>query len=156
LIDAAGDLIYGEYLLRAQLGESPGLDEFACRFPGVADRLRVLVEMERSLEPTTDPDPSSMTWVHGPGANPDESRDRLAAAHPGALADRLDLAGLGRTRAGIQDGTTDLFRTRDWRPTAHLSRHGGEVTGAAFSPDGRTLFTSSRDRTLGIRDVASG
>jgi hypothetical protein len=36
-LDQAGcDIVYGEYLLREQLGEAPTLEEFQRRFPGLA------------------------------------------------------------------------------------------------------------------------
>jgi WD40 repeat protein/serine/threonine protein kinase len=46
------DLVYGEFLLREQLGESPDLDEYARRFPSLAEELRLQVEVHRLVAPT--------------------------------------------------------------------------------------------------------
>ena len=37
-----------------------------------------------------------------------------------------------------------------------LKGHAAEVTFAAFSPDGRTIATASRDHTARVWDVATG
>ena len=44
------DLIYGEILLREEFGDSPGLDEYARRFPELSDRLATLFEVHRAIE----------------------------------------------------------------------------------------------------------
>src|SRR6516162_6539382 len=41
-VDALCELVYGEFLLRARLGESPDLQEYLQRFPAHADALRDL------------------------------------------------------------------------------------------------------------------
>jgi serine/threonine-protein kinase len=43
------DLVYGEFLLRLRLGESPSLDEYARRFPQFAEQLRLQLELHRAL-----------------------------------------------------------------------------------------------------------
>ncbi|MGP0063983.1 MAG: protein kinase domain-containing protein [Isosphaeraceae bacterium] len=47
--EAAFELIYGEYLVRESLGESPKLEEFFWRFPGFADRLRRQLNLHEAL-----------------------------------------------------------------------------------------------------------
>ncbi len=47
--EAAFELIYGEYLIRESLGESPKLEEFFWRFPGFVDRLRRQLGLHRAL-----------------------------------------------------------------------------------------------------------
>src|SRR5262245_50540296 len=42
-------LIYGEFLLRQELGEAPPLDEYLRRFPQYAERLRQQDEFHRAL-----------------------------------------------------------------------------------------------------------
>jgi serine/threonine protein kinase len=49
-------LIYGEFLLREELGEMPTLEEYAERFPPYAERLKLQVELHRALASKTDPD----------------------------------------------------------------------------------------------------
>jgi tetratricopeptide (TPR) repeat protein len=48
--DQALVLIYGEFVLRQQLGESPTLDEYLQRFPDWAERLRQQDEFHRAVE----------------------------------------------------------------------------------------------------------
>jgi len=48
--ERAIDLVFAEYLLREQLGESPALDEYARRFPQYADQLTLQVELHRAME----------------------------------------------------------------------------------------------------------
>jgi WD40 repeat protein/tRNA A-37 threonylcarbamoyl transferase component Bud32 len=47
--DAAFELIYGEYLIRESLGESPKLEEFCWRFPDFAGRFRRQLDLHRAL-----------------------------------------------------------------------------------------------------------
>src|SRR5262249_43502317 len=44
------DLVYAEYLLREQLGESPAQAEYAKRFPHFAEALRLQIDLHRALE----------------------------------------------------------------------------------------------------------
>jgi WD40 repeat protein/Tfp pilus assembly protein PilF len=46
----AVDVVFAEYMLREQLGESPTLDEYTLRFPQHADRLELQVELHRAME----------------------------------------------------------------------------------------------------------
>jgi eukaryotic-like serine/threonine-protein kinase len=48
--DQALVLIYGEFLLRQELGETPTLDEYLQRFPDCAERLRQQDEFHRAVE----------------------------------------------------------------------------------------------------------
>ena len=47
--EAAIEVIYGEFLLREELGESPSLDEYQVDYPRYAARLRSQVELHRAL-----------------------------------------------------------------------------------------------------------
>src|SRR5438445_8909577 len=49
-LDAALDLVYGEFLLREELGDAPRLSDFQQRFPEFADALAMQVEMHQALE----------------------------------------------------------------------------------------------------------
>jgi serine/threonine-protein kinase len=44
------DLVYGEFLLREELGESPALDEYLQRFPDCAEQLQLQVKLHQALE----------------------------------------------------------------------------------------------------------
>ena len=48
--EVAFELIYGEYLVRESLGESPKLEEFFWRFPAFAGRMRRQLELHQALE----------------------------------------------------------------------------------------------------------
>jgi len=48
--ERAIDLVFAEYLLREQLGQSPTLDEYAGRFPQYADQLKLQVELHQAME----------------------------------------------------------------------------------------------------------
>ena len=54
--DVAVDIIYGEYLLREELGEHPNIDEFARRFPQFANTLRDQIAIHDAMRtlPTGD------------------------------------------------------------------------------------------------------
>src|SRR4051812_38667610 len=43
------DLIYGEIVLREELGESPGLEEYLVRFPRLAPQLKIQFDVEGAL-----------------------------------------------------------------------------------------------------------
>jgi tetratricopeptide (TPR) repeat protein len=56
--DAAFDLVYGEYLLRKELGETPSAEEYRWRFPQYAQQLERQLALEATLgeDGLTDPD----------------------------------------------------------------------------------------------------
>jgi tetratricopeptide (TPR) repeat protein len=63
--EAAFEMIYGEYLLREELGDSPTLEEFTWRFPDFASRLKRQLELHEVLHdedaPTQDGGPGPLT-----------------------------------------------------------------------------------------------
>ncbi len=68
--------IYGEFLLREQLGERPALDEYLWRFPENADVLRLQIDLHRALggdptvtrEPPRPGEPTGLYAGNGPAA----------------------------------------------------------------------------------------
>jgi hypothetical protein len=48
-LEGTAELIYGEYLLREELGEAPALEEYTARFPPCAERLRLQIEFHQAL-----------------------------------------------------------------------------------------------------------
>src|SRR5215207_9994139 len=57
---------------------------------------------------------------------------------------------------GQYNGTGTFFSTEDWKPAGPGIRgHGQRILNARFTPDGRTLATSSADGTVQLWDVAS-
>ncbi len=66
--EAAVELIYGEFLLREHLGETPGATEYRVRFPQYADWLERQIALHRALDAGTTEslgpaDPSSRTGL---------------------------------------------------------------------------------------------
>jgi WD40 repeat protein/DNA-binding SARP family transcriptional activator len=57
---------------------------------------------------------------------------------------------------GLYNGTGTFLSTEDWKPAGPGIRgHGQRILNARFTPDGRTLATSSADGTVQLWDVAS-
>src|SRR4051794_11723728 len=48
--ELALDLVHGEFLLREEAGEPPGLDDFLARFPQFAETIRLQVAFHRALD----------------------------------------------------------------------------------------------------------
>jgi serine/threonine protein kinase/WD40 repeat protein len=63
--ESSADVVYAELVLREERGEQPGLDEFAARFPGLADVLREQIGLHRALCET--PGAESESIVTGSG-----------------------------------------------------------------------------------------
>jgi WD40 repeat protein len=88
----------------------------------------------------------------------DVASGRLAARPPvDELARSVAFSPDGRLLfVGQYNGTGIFFSTRDWKPAGPGIRgHGQRIINARFTPDGRTLATSSADGTVQLWDVAS-
>src|SRR5687767_8964441 len=57
--EIAMDLVYGEFLLREELGETPELDDYVRRFPDHADSLRLQVQFHRAVDESKSDAPSA-------------------------------------------------------------------------------------------------
>jgi predicted Ser/Thr protein kinase len=73
-VEAAVDLVYGEFLLRERHGERPAADEYGQRFPEFTDVLRAQIELHRALatshgDDTAAPRPAEAPTLL-PGATP--------------------------------------------------------------------------------------
>jgi serine/threonine-protein kinase len=68
---AASEIVFGEFLLREELGEAPRLEEFEARFPHLTAPLRRQIERYRRLA-------SSPLSMDGTSTEPDPPRDTLA------------------------------------------------------------------------------
>ena len=84
----------------------------------------------------------------------------------GRLAGKPRLDGMARSVAfspdgkllfvGLVNGTGTFLSTEDWKPAGPGIRgHGQRILNARFTPEGRTLATSSADGTVQLWDVAS-
>ena len=80
--EAAIDLIYSEFVVRQQGGENPMAEEYAGRFPGYAERLRRLLNLDQLLlgDPQApDPRAARLTSVRlAAGPSPDVPLDAPA------------------------------------------------------------------------------
>ena len=62
--DPAIDLVFGEFMARRELGESPNLEEYCQRFPDLAEQLRLHVGLDNALE-TVRPEGETRLRDHG-------------------------------------------------------------------------------------------
>jgi WD40 repeat protein len=69
---------------------------------------------------------------------------------------RIVLAPDGRNLAGSATASVQLWDFPTLRRRFVLVGHSGQVTDFAFTPDGRTLATSSHDKTVRLWSVANG
>ena len=117
--EAALELIYGEFLLREELGEAPTPGEYQRAYPEYAERLGMQFEVHRALGAVTGPDPEAST--------PGPSAARLPTV-PGGAPGRRRRARPGQARRG----------TRSWRSWA------AAAWGSSIGPTTATAASSWR------------
>jgi predicted Ser/Thr protein kinase len=111
-------LVYGEFLLREQLGRSPDPEEYLRRFPRHAEQLRLQFELHRVLEegqaPRTAPVEAAETWPEVPGY---ELLEVLGQGSTGVVYKAWQvslnrLAALKMIRADLRTGPEERARFR--------------------------------------------
>src|SRR5579864_1628121 len=85
--DAEEDLVYGEYLLREQLGERPEPDEFARRFPPHAAVLRDQILAHRAMAVGRTTAYASQSPTASTAAHPAPPREALVVGPGAAVSD---------------------------------------------------------------------
>jgi len=96
--EAAFELIYGEFLLREELGETPPLEEFHWRFPRFADRLDKQLALHGALK-SEDSIPETVLGAPAPSG---ESEGVTAATEARSIAPGFKILGeLGHGGMGM-------------------------------------------------------
>jgi tetratricopeptide (TPR) repeat protein len=92
---SAFEVVYSEFIVRESLGESPCLEEFAWRFPDLADRLRHQIAFHRvlTIDDEVDPPPRS--------SRPGPADDGPGVAGTPEIPGYRVLGELGRGGAGV-------------------------------------------------------
>jgi urea transport system substrate-binding protein len=120
--EPAIDLIFGEFLVRRDLGESPTLDEYCRRFPDLAGQLRLHVGLYDALEevgPAAD----------DPAPGPEEDTSTAShAAHKPAVAGGQPRAGAPR---GPEGGAFESGPVSRFSPAVFPKLPGYEILGEA-------------------------
>jgi serine/threonine-protein kinase len=96
--ERALDVVFAEFMLREQLGDSPTLEEYASRFPEHAEQLRLQVELHRAFQDEVE-DAWPATWDEAranPAADCGRGSEPSSIEHPNIPGfDILNVLGSG-------------------------------------------------------------
>src|SRR5439155_25982675 len=95
----------------------------------------------------------SGTLIHTFGAPPEEAEGGKRGGD--AVAD-VAFSPAGGLFAATEEKSVKLVSLANWETLRELRGHAGPVSAIAFSPDGKTILTGSRDRALKVWDAATG
>jgi serine/threonine-protein kinase len=92
--DKTFDLIYGEFLLREEMGEEPKLDDFLSRFPQYAAEFQKQAKVHEAIESSPSPDSTKVfSGVSGDQRSQTEYGNKAASGWLGASTPHSPLSG---------------------------------------------------------------
>ena len=140
-------------------GNVPGLDTGEADWIGLSPDGKTLYALSRKLEVTRIPDWEWKAKGQG-GGGPRTgviSRDEMFSS--GAVSPDDKTFAVGTADGAIRFyaiASFDLSERNRVAPVKRVVGHEGEITGLVFSPDGKSIATSSRDKTVKVWDAAKG
>src|SRR4051794_4536483 len=154
--EAALEVVYGEYLLREERGESPTLEEYLADYPELADRLRMQVELHRALETLDGVDgPSAPTAADTPTDWPGRGHFRPDASSGSTCPAGYEILGLlGRGGMGV------VYRARQVKLGRRVAlkmivggEHAGPVELARFQIEAESVARLQHPNIVQIYEV---
>jgi serine/threonine protein kinase/tetratricopeptide (TPR) repeat protein len=150
--DAEGtlDLVYGEFILREALGETPTLAEFQWRFPQFAQELYELVELERSLEQVAaDPVPVEDPTQTNVAAGAEEPSADLPKIPGYQVLDILGSGGMGVVYQARQESLNRIVALKMLRTVSPVRPEDR----LRFRMEGETLASLQHPHIVQVHEV---